>query len=222
MNRQEAQGAEGQNKVVLGAEHFDSKAREWDQNPVFIDRANKIAAGIRAAVPLSHTMRALDYGSGTGMLSFPLRDAVGHIVLTDASPGMLAVVVEKIAAQGVANMTVRLATPDAAVSPDERFDLIYSSMVLHHIPDTAAILRTWHDQLNPGGWLCIADLEQEDGSFHGLEVDVHHGFATAGLVALARSAGFADPSVSIVLQIDKDLPLGTRAFPVFLLVARKA
>ena len=222
MNRQENQVSDGQNKVVLGAEHFDSKAREWDQNPVFIDRANKIAAGIRAAVPLSRTMRALDYGSGTGMLSFPLADALGPIVLTDASPGMLQVVTEKIAAQGVANMTTRLASPDAAVSPDEHFDLIYSSMVLHHIPDTAAILGTWHDQLNPGGWLCIADLEREDGSFHGLEVDVHHGFDTAGLVALTKAAGFAEPSVSIVLRIDKELPHGTRAYPVFLLVARKA
>lgn len=208
-------------KVVLGAEHFDSHARAWDEDPAFIDRATQIAAGIRAAVPLRDDMRALDFGCGTGLLSFPLRQSLGHIILEDASPGMLQVVKEKIAAQQIANMTPRLAEPTVAGLPDERFDLIYSSMVLHHIPDTAAILRTWHGQLNPGGWLCIADLALEDGSFHGADVDVHHGFATNSLIDLAKDAGFVDPAVSTVLHIAKATPEGTRDFPVFLLVARK-
>lgn len=86
---------------------------------------------------------------------------------------------------------------------------------------TTAILRTWHDQLNPGGWPCIADLEQEDGSFHGTDVNVHRGFERAKLVALAKAAGFAEPSVSTVLQINKEQPDGSGACPVFLLVARK-
>lgn len=211
-----------QEKVVLDAQHFDSKARQWDQNPVFIERANKIAAGIRAAVPLSTSMRALDYGSGSGLLSFPLRAELGHIVLSDTSPGMLQVVEEKIAAQGVTNMTPRQADLSVTALPDERFDLIYSSMVLHHIPDTDAILRAWQQHLNPGGWLCIADLDQEDGSFHGIEVDVHHGFDRAALSAKVRAAGFAEPSFSTVFSIDKEQPQGTRAYPVFLLVARRA
>ncbi len=208
-------------KVHLGAAHFDAKAREWDLNPVFIDRAIRIAAGIRAAVPLRQDMRALDYGCGTGMLSFPLSDSLGHIVLEDASPGMLEVVKEKLAAQGVTNMTPRLADPRVASLQNERFDLIYSSMVLHHIPDTAAILHTWHDQLTSGGWLCIADLVKEDGSFHGIEVDVHHGFDTDRLLALTLAAGFAVPRVVTVLQIAKEQPSGPREYPVFLLVAQK-
>lgn len=222
MNQQDHGGHGHHPKVVLGAAHFDSHARAWDQNPLFIDRANQIAAGIRAAVPLHADMRALDFGCGTGLLSFPLRESLGHIVLADASQGMLQVVEEKIAAQGISNMTPRLAEPTVAVLPEERFDLIYSSMVLHHLADTAAILSRWCQQLNPGGWLCIADLAQEDGSFHGVEVDVHHGFDTNKLVALAKDAGFAAPQVSTVLHIAKETAEGTRAFPVFLLVARKA
>ncbi|CAK0782388.1 hypothetical protein CCP4SC76_970004 [Gammaproteobacteria bacterium] len=58
------------------AEHFDSKAREWESNPVFQERANKIAEAIRLAVPLDPSMTALDYGCGTGMLSFPFKN--GH------------------------------------------------------------------------------------------------------------------------------------------------
>jgi ubiquinone/menaquinone biosynthesis C-methylase UbiE len=210
-------------KVVLDAGHFDSKARQWDENPVFRERAEKIAAGICAAVPLSKSMSALDYGSGSGQLSFPLKDELGTITLKDTSAGMLAVAEEKIAAQGVANMRTRLADLTAESLPDERYDLIYSSMTLHHIPDTDTILKTFHDLLNPGGWLCIADLDREDGSFHGIEVDVHHGFDREGLAAKARRAGFAEVAFQTVFEIEKEQqPEGKRTYPVFLMVARRA
>ena len=210
-----------QDKVVLDSAHFDSKARQWDENPVFQDRANQIAAAIVAAIPLNSTMRALDYGSGTGMLSFPLQEKLGHITLKDTSAGMLAVVDEKIAAWGIGNMTTRLMDLTAAPTPDERYDLIYSSMTLHHIPDTNAILKAFHTLLNPGGWLCIADLDQEDGSFHGIQVDVHHGFDRDALAAQAAQAGFADILFSTVFEIVKTTEAGSRAYPVFLLLARR-
>lgn len=201
---------------------FDSKARAWDGNPVFQARADRIAAAIRAAIPLNDDMRALDYGCGTGMLSFPLKDTLGHITLKDSSAGMLEVLREKIAAQGVSNMSVRQADLTDAPLPEERYDLIYSSMVLHHIPDTAGILATFHALLNPGGWLCAADLDQEDGSFHGIEVDVHHGFDREALRQSTEAAGFTEVRFDTVFEIVKDTAEGgTRAYPVFLMVARK-
>jgi len=201
---------------------FDSKARDWDSNPVFQERADKIAAAIRAALPLNTTMHALDYGCGTGLLSFPLKDALGHITLKDSSAGMLEVLREKIAAQGVGNMSVRQADLSSQPLPEERYDLIYTSMVLHHIPDTAAMLATFHALLNRSGHLCVADLDQEDGSFHGLDVDVHHGFARADLARLAEAAGFVDVRFSTVFEIAKETATGgTRGYPVFLMLARK-
>lgn len=209
-------------KVVLDDKHFDSKARQWDENPVFQERARKIADGLRGMVPLSATMSALDYGSGSGLLSFPLKDELGHITLSDTSAGMLEVVREKVAAQGVGNMTALQADLSASALPDSRFDLIYSSMTLHHIPDTDAILSAFHAHLNPGGWLGIADLDKEDGSFHGIEVDVHHGFDRDVLAEKTRQAGFSDVAFRTVFEIEKDKPEGKRAYPVFLMVARKA
>jgi ubiquinone/menaquinone biosynthesis C-methylase UbiE len=210
------------NKVVLDANHFDSKARQWDSNPVFVERAEKIAAAIRAEVALSTDMAALDYGSGSGLLSFPLKDELGHITCKDTSAGMLDMLREKITAQGVTNMTVRQTDLTADPLPDERYDLIYSSMTLHHIPDTDHILRVFRDLLTPGGHLCIADLDQEDGSFHGVEVEVHHGFDRDALAALARAAGFADVRFRTVFEIVKQQESGERAFPVFLMTARRA
>lgn len=209
-------------KVILDNAHFDSKARQWDENPVFQDRANKIAAAIRACVPLSPAMNALDYGSGTGMLSFPLREALGQITLSDTSAGMLAVAEEKIAAFGVKNMRTLRADLSVSPLPEQRFDLIHSAMTLHHIPDTDAILAAFHAHLNPGGWLAIADLDEEDGSFHGIEVDVHHGFARAALAQRVQQAGFVEAGFQTVFEIVKDTPAGPRTYPVFLMVARRA
>ncbi len=199
--------------------HFDEAARRWDENPLFQDRARKIADAIRAGVPLSTRMTALDYGCGTGLLSFPLRHELGHITLKDTSSGMLEVLREKIAAQGVTNMTVRQVDLTTAPLPDERYDLIYSSMTLHHIPDTDGILKVFHDLLNPGGWLCIADLDQEDGAFHGPEFDVHHGFDRVELTKRVRNAGFGDVRFETVFEIVKEKADGTRAYPVFMMRA---
>lgn len=209
-------------KVVLDAVHFDSKARQWDENPVFQERARRIADSLRSMVPLSTAMTALDYGSGSGLLSFPLKDELGHITLSDTSAGMLEVVGEKIAAQDVRNMATLRADLSVAGLPDTRFDLIYSSMTLHHIPDTEAILAAFHAHLNPGGWLGIADLDKEDGSFHGIEVDVHHGFDRDALAEKARRAGFSEVAFRTVFEIEKEKPEGKRAYSVFLMVARKA
>lgn len=205
----------------LDATHFDSKARQWDENPLFRERGQKIARAIRETVPLHRKMSALDYGCGTGLLSFPLKDELGDILLADSSSGMLDVLAEKIAAQGAGNMTpVKL---DLLVDPPpaQHFDLIYTSMTLHHVPDTDYILRVFHDLLRPGGYLCVADLDKEDGSFHGVEIDVHHGFDQSELSQHAAQAGFADMRFQTVFSIAKEHETGPRDYPVFLMTARR-
>jgi len=67
-------------------------------------------------------------------------------------------------------------------------------MTMHHIPDVAALVRTFHGMLKPGGWLALADLDAEDGSFHGGDAVgvMHQGFDRAALQADLRAAGFSE------------------------------
>jgi anthranilate/para-aminobenzoate synthase component II len=166
------------------------------------------------------TMTALEYGCGTGLLSFALQAELGAITLADSSSGMLEVLREKIARGGSTNMTpLRL---DLAIDPlpVERFDLVYTLMTLHHIPDTAKILGCFHSLLQPGGVLCIADLDKEDGSFHSHEARI----STDIMVLTARSwdmelerAGFTNIRFSTCYELIKD----ERSYPLFLAVAEK-
>ncbi len=208
--------------LTLDAAHFDSRARQWDDNPVFVERGEKIAQAVRESVPLGPGLRVLDYGCGTGLLAFPLRHEVGPMLLADTSQGMLDVAAEKISAQGAANMRTAKLDLLADPAPTETFDLIVTAMTLHHIPDTDRILHVFHDLLNPGGHLCVADLDQEDGSFHGMEVDVHHGFDRDDLARRATAAGFVDVDFGTVFTISKTRDTGTQDYPVFLLHARRA
>src|SRR5512136_605788 len=182
---------------------FDQKASQWDARPVRVERAQAVADGIKAAVPLSPRMTALEYGCGTGLLSFALQPQLGHITLADSSTGMLAVLREKIAAANIQNTCtahnrlqysagMTLLQLDLSVDPlpAERYQLIYTLMTLHHIPDTDRMLHAFYQLLDAPGYLCVADLDKEDGTFHEEEFHGHLGFDRNELGERASQAGF--------------------------------
>jgi len=201
---------------------FDARAATWDDDPTKVERAQAVADAIVRNVTLNPLMRALEYGCGTGLLSFMLRPRLGHITLADVSDGMLAVAAGKIAAANDAAMRATRLDLITDPLPVDRFDVIYSLMTLHHIPDTDAILRRFHALLARPGCLCIADLDTEDGSFHGPGFDGHLGFDRPALGAKARQAGFATAEFSTAYEMIKTVDGEPRRFPVFLMVARNA
>lgn len=200
---------------------FDARAATWDDDPAKVDRARAVAEAIRRHVPLARTMRALEYGAGTGLLSFLLRPDLGPITMADVSQGMLEVAARKIAATGDPALGVVKLDLITDPLPAARYDIVYSLMTLHHIPDTAAILERFHAVLATPGYLCIADLDTEDGSFHGEGFDGHRGFDRADLGALARHAGFAKATFTTAYLMTKPVGSGTVRFPIFLMVAVK-
>jgi ubiquinone/menaquinone biosynthesis C-methylase UbiE len=201
---------------------FDARAKDWDFDPMKVDRARAVADAIRAAVDIRPSMVALEYGCGTGLLSFFLQEEFASITLADTSKGMLEVLSDKIKAAKTAHMRpVRL---DLAVDPlpAQKFDVTYSLMVLHHIPDPDLILRKFHQLLKPGGWLVVADLDEEDGSFHtDGSTDVHLGFARDDLQKRTEAAGFSQVRFSNAYEINKTIDDEQRTFPVFLMTARR-
>jgi ubiquinone/menaquinone biosynthesis C-methylase UbiE len=199
---------------------FDARAATWDDDPTKVQRARAIAHQIVREVPLTGTMAALEYGAGTGLLGFMLRDRIGELTLADISEGMIAVAARKIAAAGDSRVRTIKLDLLADPLPAERYDLVFSAMTLHHIPDTVGILQRFRAILRPGGLLCIADLDTEDGSFHGAGFDGHLGFDRTILGAQARAAGFASARFSTAYEMRKPAAGGTLTFPIFLMVAQ--
>jgi ubiquinone/menaquinone biosynthesis C-methylase UbiE len=203
------------------SDYFDQEAATWDAKPERSERADAVAQGIRARLPLSPQWTALEYGCGTGLLSFALQPDLAHITLVDSSRGMLAVLDQKIASAGIPNLTPLYADFLNDPLPPLKVNLIYTLMVLHHIPDTDGILKAFSALLSSPGYLCVADLDQEDGTFHDHDFSGHKGFERAELAEKARQAGFGRVEFSTVFQVPRPVAGTIRNFPLFLMVAEK-
>ncbi len=200
---------------------FDEKARTWDMDPAKVDRAQRVAEAIRGQVGSLAEREVLEYGCGTGLLGLALQADVAHLTLADTSRGMLEVLEEKILASGARNVTSLALDLSEGPLPEIRFDLICTLMTLHHIPDTVAILARFHALLRNRGALCIADLDLEDGSFHGPDFDGHKGFDREALAEKMREAGFQNIRFTTPCVVNRLTPAGVREFPVFLMVGEK-
>ncbi len=202
----------------MDTERFDKAAAGWDAKPRRIKLAQVIAGAIGRALPLTKTMTGLEYGCGTGLVTFAVAEQVGTMYGLDSSGGMIAVVQEKIEALAVTNvMPFHGQLRDLPTTVP--LDLIVISMTLHHIDQYQELLSRCYDRLDVGGYLAIADLEAEDGTFHENNDGIaHFGFDGALLGQHLREYGFTDVESQTIYSIARN----DREFPIFLITARKA
>lgn len=183
------------------ATFFDERARDWD-TPEKIASTRAIAAAIAAAVPLRTDGDALEVGCGTGLLAAELAPPLRHILLTDVSTGMLAVARER-AASAPDRFTIE--QRDLSAAPlQQPVDLVYASMVLHHVPDLDALLTHLRGSLRPGGWIALADLDADPANtYHADDFAGHHGIDRAALQGRLRDLGFTDVVAVTATRITK-------------------
>jgi len=199
---------------------FDIKAVGWDLNPMHHERSKAVVSKLLETVPLKRNMIALEYGAGTGLTSFLIKDHVKEITMMDNSSEMVKIMKQKTHMSGAANIKSVFFDLEKETWTGIKFDLIITQMVLHHVADTESITGKFHSMLNPGGCLAIADLYPEDGSFHGDDFTGHKGFNTKLLSVLLSKHGFTDISDRKCFEFNKALADGkTKQFDVFLLTA---
>ncbi len=201
---------------------FDNYAKTWDAE-VRIDRAKIIASEISKSIAIDKKYSAMEFGCGTGLVSFNLYDKFKNITLVDSSKGMIDILSSKIDKYKVNNMFPYHLDISNGNSIDMKFDVIYNSMVLHHIQDTESIINTFYELLNKDGYLCIVDLDKEDGSFHKKYPDFHghNGFNQDALKNILVSAGFKDIEVNTVFYGEKIIEDQKIDYSLFLMKARK-
>jgi len=198
---------------------FDIKAAGWDMNPMHRDRSIAVAEGIRKNINLNVNMTALEYGAGTGIASFLLKDYLKEIVMLDSSAEMVRITNEKIESAGVLNLKSILYDLEKDNWQGTKFDLIMTQMVLHHVSDIDSIFIKFSEMLKPGGYIAIADLYPEDGSFHGEGFTGHKGFDTKELSDSLSKAGFKITSEEKCFVLNRKISEAeTKQFDIFLLI----
>lgn len=98
----------------------------------------------------------LDLGCGAGENSVYFAQKGARCVATDYSPGMVEVALQLAEKNGV-KIEGRTVNAMEIDFPDNTFDLVYASNLLHHIPDPKLVLQEMHRVLKPGGKACFWD-----------------------------------------------------------------
>lgn len=179
----------------MSHDFFAAKAAQYDQNSQRVQNVDQIAASIKAHIALTPRMQLLDFGAGTGLLLKQIAPSVAKITAVDISPSMI-----RELRQHASSIGCELAIEERDLCQGElphawlgAFDGIISSMTLHHIADIDGLLGRLWQLVKPGGFIALADLDVEDGSFHTEDTGVfHHGFDRVALAAQAQAAGFVE------------------------------
>ncbi|ACF45981.1 MAG: methyltransferase domain-containing protein [Prosthecochloris sp.] len=203
---------------------FDKAAESWDESPRRTALAMNVFAALQRMVPFQKRWNIMEAGCGTGLLTLPAARLVKSVLGVDPSPGMLDILNKKAAAEKFQNITTRvsdLLSISKNHCPEAPFDCLFSSMTLHHIKDAAAAVRIMASLLAPGGFLAIADLDEEDGFFHdNEEEEVHHGFSRTAVEEMLIAAGCSNIRFDTATAVTKTNRAGKeKTYTIFLAVA---
>ncbi len=202
---------------------FDKDAKDWDKDPKKVERAKIFAKEINNFIKPKGVMKALEFGCGTGLLSYELKEAFDSITLVDNSQGMIEVLQEKIKNENIKNFVpVYLNLLEEDLNQND-FDVIYTLMTLHHIVDLDKVLQIFNSMLKANGYFCIADLVKEDGSFHSdsSTFNGHNGFDKDKLSAILLKNGFEMKSYKICTESKREIEGKIKKYPLFLMIVRK-
>lgn len=192
--------------MIDHSHHFDERAAEWDNDPKKVARSREAGELIVETLKPSGSERVFEFGAGTGLISQFLAPHVDSLTLADNSVGMRDVISQKIES-GVLEHAV-LSDSDIVHGnrPEEKYDIVVASLVLHHISDVPALLTTFAKILNPGGVACIIELDDAGGKFHAHvdHYDGHDGFEREKLETVLLESGFAEVKFHEAGKISRD------------------
>lgn len=153
----------------------DSSKRfgEWDRGEFFESGKAPIHALMEKAADLGHPVgrgTALDFGCGVGRLTRALAEHFDQCVGVDISEQMISEA--RRLNSDVSNCTFTVNVEDSLPYGDGEFDLVYTKLVLQHLPHRAAILSYMAElsrALAPGG-LLVAQLPSSLGLRRRLQI----------------------------------------------------
>eukprot|EP00823_Brevimastigomonas_motovehiculus_P002240 TRINITY_DN1401_c0_g1_i1.p1 TRINITY_DN1401_c0_g1~~TRINITY_DN1401_c0_g1_i1.p1 ORF type:complete len:256 (+),score=54.69 TRINITY_DN1401_c0_g1_i1:28-795(+) len=184
-------------------QRFDLEAKTYDNR----DHQKALCANLKVLISKLHItkdMDVLDFAAGTGSATLNLAQYARSVLAVDLSAGMLEQLQKKIAEEKLTNVKTwkkELQTVDDLPDSKQRFDLIFSSMAFHHLPNPASSLKMLFSLLKEDGVVAFCDLALSPVSveFHKKEKRsdvVTPGFELKALARTITDAGFTDVKIN--------------------------
>jgi ArsR family transcriptional regulator len=129
-----------------------------------------------------------DLGCGTGEASQLLAPCVRRVIAIDRERSMLDAARRRLA--GCDNVEFRQGALESLPLKDGEADAAVIMLVLHHVPDPAAVLKEAVRGVRAGGGTLVVDLVPHDRRAYAASMGhLHMGFSRGELEQMARSAG---------------------------------
>jgi SAM-dependent methyltransferase len=170
---------------------FDAVGPEWDAlRKVWSDDLLR-ARAVGRLVP--EGLRAVDVGTGTGVLAQELSRLGVRVVAVDRSSRMLDAARARIDAAGATNIELRAGDASALPLADGEVDAAFAHMVLQYLPAPGEALREMARVVRPGGRVVVADFSRHERAWMREELGVLRlGFDEEEVAGFFRAAGLDD------------------------------
>lgn len=186
---------------------FDLLAKEWDSKPQRVESAMKFVDYVKQNTKTNlDDFKVLDYGCGSGLVSFGFADDVKYIDGFDYSKEMICRYNEKSKELNYTNVKGVIHNINEEDISSSGYNLVVTNMTMHHIKDINRFVQVLKNSLDKDGYLYIADLVTEDGTFHSMgNDDVEHlGFDKEFLLNVFKENDFVDIKYGIIQTIYKE------------------
>jgi len=168
----------GTRMKVAGYEGDDRES--WQQTERIIE-----------TLALSDGQTVADIGSGSGYITRHLARAVaptGRVYAVDVDAEMNAYLEERLAEEGIENVTVVLAQPDDPGLPGGAVDLVFTSNTYHHLPDQKAYFASLRPYLAQGARVAVVEYEPAKAGWFARTFG--HATAKGEIVAAVVAGGY--------------------------------
>ncbi|HBT17588.1 MAG TPA: hypothetical protein DEB05_11615 [Firmicutes bacterium] len=177
-------------------EYFDQVAPHYNATRVQYYGSN-LCNLIFTHITIEQNMSVADIGCGTGYLTKALAEKATRVTAIDSSGEMLEIARQEIDKAGLSNVEFINADASKLPFPVASFDLVFASMLLHHISDPVEVLKEFNRILKAGGQVVLIDVEEHPHRWVKEEKsDLWLGFDRAELAEWLKEAGFSEETVA--------------------------
>lgn len=145
------------------SEWFNDWANDYDNTLGKVDRHHELLNLVVELSNVKNGQKVLDIGCGTGLLSLKFLEKAGcSITGVDSSPEMLSIFNNKTKKLALSTRVVcKLEDAKALDFEPNMFDVVASTVTLHHLTDKFPTIKKIHEILKPKGRFVLGDIDMD-------------------------------------------------------------